>query len=147
MNLSNSRRQWRTGKPDTLQSMGSQRVDREAWHIAVHGVTKSRTLISNWPTATTGGSEFERSQCDDKAEVSGDREKRWSWKWSEGAMSQRMQAACRNGEGKKIASFWDLPACTLSLAPWDTILDLWSPELWEINLCGFQPLSCDNLLQ
>ena len=26
--------------------------DREAWHAAVHGVAKSRTLLSNWTTAT-----------------------------------------------------------------------------------------------
>ena len=23
-------------------------MDREAWHAAVHGVTKSRTQLSNW---------------------------------------------------------------------------------------------------
>ena len=27
--------------------------DREAWHAAVHGVTKSQTQLSNWTTATT----------------------------------------------------------------------------------------------
>ena len=26
--------------------------DREAWHAAVHGVSKSRTWVSNWTTAT-----------------------------------------------------------------------------------------------
>ena len=29
-------------------------VDREAWHAAVHGVTKSQTRLSNWTTATNG---------------------------------------------------------------------------------------------
>ena len=28
--------------------------DREAWHAAVHGVTKSRTQLSDWTTITTG---------------------------------------------------------------------------------------------
>ena len=28
--------------------------DREVWHGAVHGVTKSRTWLSNWTTATIG---------------------------------------------------------------------------------------------
>ena len=27
--------------------------DREAWHAAVHGVTRSRTWLSNWTTTTT----------------------------------------------------------------------------------------------
>ena len=28
-------------------------MDREAWHAAVHGVTKSRTRLSNWTTTAT----------------------------------------------------------------------------------------------
>ena len=27
--------------------------DREAWHAAVHGVTKSQTQLCNWTTATS----------------------------------------------------------------------------------------------
>ena len=65
----NSGRQWRTGKPGMLLSMGSQRVghnlvneqqfsgklqetvkDREAWRAAVHGVAKSWTQLSDWTT-------------------------------------------------------------------------------------------------
>ena len=29
-------------------------MDREAWHAAFHGVTKSETLLSDWITTTTG---------------------------------------------------------------------------------------------
>ena len=43
-----SGRWWRTGKPRMLQSMGSQRED---WHAAVHGVTKSQAWLNNWTTA------------------------------------------------------------------------------------------------
>ena len=31
-------------------------MDREAWHAAVHGVTKSRTQLSDWTKLNTGGS-------------------------------------------------------------------------------------------
>ena len=34
---------WETGK------------DRGAWHAAVHGVTKSWTRLSDWPTTLEGG--------------------------------------------------------------------------------------------
>ena len=50
--------------------------DREAWHAAVHGVTKSRTWLSDWTTATIfhflcihihmgfpGGSDGKESAC------------------------------------------------------------------------------------
>ena len=30
-------------------------IDREAWHAAVHGVTKSRTQLSDWTANTNGG--------------------------------------------------------------------------------------------
>ena len=43
-----SGRRWKAGKPRMLQSMGSQ---REAWHAAVHRVTKSQTWLNNWTTA------------------------------------------------------------------------------------------------
>ena len=26
--------------------------DRETWHAAVHGITKTQTLLSNWTTIT-----------------------------------------------------------------------------------------------
>ena len=35
-------------------------MDREAWHAAVHGVTKSRTRLSDWTTATTRYENWER---------------------------------------------------------------------------------------
>ena len=51
-----SRSWWWTGKPGMLQSMGSQSWTwlsdwtelREAWRVAVHGVTKSQMRLSNW---------------------------------------------------------------------------------------------------
>ena len=35
-------------------------VDREAWHAAVHGVTKSRTWLSDWSDAKRNESDSER---------------------------------------------------------------------------------------
>ena len=29
-------------------------MDKEAWHVALHGVTKSRTLLSNWTELNNG---------------------------------------------------------------------------------------------
>ena len=29
-------------------------MDREAWRAAIHGVTKSRTRLSNWPELNPG---------------------------------------------------------------------------------------------
>ena len=58
----NSGSWWWTGRPGMLQSTGSQSQtqlsdwteledrDREAWHAAVHGVTKSQTRLSDWRT-------------------------------------------------------------------------------------------------
>ena len=35
----------------SLSQLREMVKDREAWHAAVHGVTKSRTQLSDWTTA------------------------------------------------------------------------------------------------
>ena len=37
----------------SLSKLREMVKDREAWHAAVHGVTKSRTRLSDWTTATS----------------------------------------------------------------------------------------------
>ena len=36
-----------------LSKLQEKMKDREAWHAAVHWVTKSRIQLSDWPTATS----------------------------------------------------------------------------------------------
>ena len=51
------RMRWLDGITDSMEmnlSKPPEMVkDREAWRVAVHGVTKSQTRLSNWTTATT----------------------------------------------------------------------------------------------
>ena len=37
----------------SLRKLQEMMKDREAWHVVVHGVTKSRTWLSNWKTKLT----------------------------------------------------------------------------------------------
>ena len=57
---------WLDGIADSMDMGLSERwemvKDREAWRAAVHGVTKSRTRLSNWTTTTKGWAGRQRLQ-------------------------------------------------------------------------------------
>ena len=42
-------------------------MDREAWRAAIHGVTKSRTQLSNWSDLI--GSESKKNACNLKKDI------------------------------------------------------------------------------
>ena len=39
-------------------------MDREAWHVAVHGVTKSQTWLSDWGELKTGRVELKKKKSE-----------------------------------------------------------------------------------
>ena len=59
------RMRWVDGITDSmgmnLNKLWELAMDREAWHAAVHGVTKSRTLLSDWPELNYEWSKIDKS--------------------------------------------------------------------------------------
>ena len=61
------RMRWLDGIID-LMDMSLSKVqvivkDREAWRAAVHGVTKSRTWLSNWTTTNFSNNSYDEASC------------------------------------------------------------------------------------
>ena len=53
-----------TNLTDTnLSKLREMVKDREAWHAAVHGVSKSHTQLSNWTTRQSGERQAQRQTC------------------------------------------------------------------------------------
>ena len=115
------RMRWLDGITDStdmsLSKLQEVAMDREAWHAAVHGVSKSQTRLSDWTELKSGQAEVRLGWPEGAAEV--------LW----GLLGGRLSRGCSSASSRR--GWLAESALLASLSPCRVALLLWGPpEVW-----------------